>query len=184
MRGRRSCRMMVTTTKIRMYVRFGSGLCSPISLGSPGAVRESPPRPDLRHSKARQGWFGWGSSLFELLVTSVIATCYYATRILERGIRPPQHVFPPANGMTALRTIEPVLSDDEERFMHWLEEGPDDTAEDETARVPHQWIEQKRQVQQLGRVLCTYLPKVREPPNPHNFNEQVHRGIHQKVGEA
>lgn len=75
--------------------------------------------------------------------------------------------------------MEPPLTDDEERFMRWLEEHDDVTGHHagDCVGVPLHWQEMRREVKNLGDLLRAHLPDRVEPPDPATFNSQVQQRL-------
>ena len=76
-------------------------------------------------------------------------------------------------------SMEPTLTDDEERFMLWLEQEDDVTGHHagNRADVPPHWEGMRREVKTLGDLLRAHLPESVEPPSPAAFNSQVQQRL-------
>jgi hypothetical protein len=73
--------------------------------------------------------------------------------------------------------MDPALTDEEERFMRWLEE--DDVTGHHAGEgpVPENWHALKQNVDQLSDLLRSNIPATREPPASDTFNEEVRRNL-------
>lgn len=74
--------------------------------------------------------------------------------------------------------MDPPLTDDEERFMRWLEEG--DVQGHQLSQgldVPPHWSTLREDAEKLAGILRSHLPVSIEPPDPESFNDQVRQRL-------
>ena len=70
--------------------------------------------------------------------------------------------------------MEPELTEEQERFMRWLEEDDVCGHEDTT---PPEWHVLRHEADKLGTLLRSGLPGSIEPPNPAGFNEALRQQL-------
>ncbi len=75
--------------------------------------------------------------------------------------------------------MDPALTEEEERFMRWLEAGEDVCGHEagHGAETPPHWLAERREMENLGSLLRRYLPPAREPPNPARFGEDIRKSL-------
>jgi hypothetical protein len=75
--------------------------------------------------------------------------------------------------------MDPELTDEEERFMRWLEE--DDVSghyfADDSPDVPPHWHALRQEADSLGDLLRAAIPPSQEPPASGAFNDEVRRRL-------
>jgi hypothetical protein len=72
--------------------------------------------------------------------------------------------------------MDPALTDEQERFMRWMEAG-DVTGHDAAAAVPAEWLAMREEAARLGDTLRSALPPEIEPPDAKGFNAGILRGL-------
>ncbi len=73
--------------------------------------------------------------------------------------------------------MDPTLSEDEERFMRWLEDGNDVQGHSADIGLPEAWHAQRNEAEKLGALLRDHMATHLEPPNPEAFNQQVRQRL-------
>jgi hypothetical protein len=71
--------------------------------------------------------------------------------------------------------MDPTLTDDEQRFMLWLELEDDVVGHDagELSDLPPSWQHMKQEVTVLGDMLRTHFPRNSVLPDPTAFNNSI-----------
>ncbi len=73
--------------------------------------------------------------------------------------------------------MDPALTDEQERYMHWLEDDVTGHSAGAEAPVPAEWLPMREEAAQLGDLLRAALPPDREPPAAESFNEELSRRL-------
>ena len=74
--------------------------------------------------------------------------------------------------------MDPALTDEEERFMRWLEEG-DVTGHHagDAPDLPAEWHKLRHNVDSLRDLLRANIPSAQEPPGSASFNDEVRQKL-------